>query len=467
MKITQAEWNDYINKLSSLSQKASDEFKAWANRNGGWHEIDRQLLLEAGYSFATKYAEGSAALASAMYDAIADAEKKNVPSAELSADIEFKEMAKAINGALKHSDNDDFISSTVGRAVKQSGADTMLKNASRDGAEFAWIPSGDTCPFCLVLASRGWQKASKKTANGNHAEHIHTNCNCQFAIRFNKNTNVEGYDPEEYKKIYYDAEGDTPKERIAFLQKLYEKNYKTVIIDNTQGIKKATNRAEAYSILSEMFGSVSDNVKQIDEGLLVDNVNRLNELNSKFNILNNNNIGYFTASPSGKAMAWTSTPFEKPMNRTNLSLVNKWFNNPQTLIDEEFHARSTGFGMPFKDEYVRTYTITHEFGHIVEAYVSIKRTDFDDLEQKTKTYNPALKRKEYKKQEEKEAKKIANEIIDIAKSKNPNFSMKQNLSNYGHKNYYEFFAEVFANSQCGDPNELGDAMNEWLKKEGF
>ena len=207
MKITQAEWNDYINKLSSLSEKASDEFKAWANRNGGWHEIDRQLLLEAGYSFATKYAEGSAALASAMYDAIADAEKKNVPSAELSADIEFKEMAKAINGALKHSDNDDFISSTVGRAVKQSGADTMLKNASRDGAEFAWIPSGDTCPFCLVLASRGWQKASKKTANGNHAEHIHTNCNCQFAIRFNKNTNVEGYDPEEYQKIYYDAEG--------------------------------------------------------------------------------------------------------------------------------------------------------------------------------------------------------------------------------------------------------------------
>ena len=222
MKITQAEWNEYINKLSTLSQKASDEFKAWANRNGGWREIDRQLLLEAGYSFATKYAEGSAALASAMYDSIADAEKKNVPSAELSADIEFKEMAKAINGALKHSDNDDFISSTVGRAVKQAGADTMLKNASRDGAEFAWIPSGDTCPFCLVLASRGWQKASKKTTNGNHAEHIHTNCNCQFAIRFNKNTNVEGYDPEAYQKIYYDADGKTPKEKINSIRRAIE-----------------------------------------------------------------------------------------------------------------------------------------------------------------------------------------------------------------------------------------------------
>lgn len=237
MKITQAEWNDYINKLSSLSEKASDEFKAWANRNGGWHEIDRQLLLEAGYSFATKYAEGSAALASAMYDAIADAEKKNVPSAELSADIEFKEMAKAINGALKHSDNDDFISSTVGRAVKQSGADTMLKNASRDGAEFAWIPSGDTCPFCLVLASRGWQKASKKTTNGGHAEHIHTHCNCQFAIRFNKNTNVEGYDPEAYQKIYYDADGKTSNEKLKSMFSDYRSAQKEEL---TNGLKLDT-----------------------------------------------------------------------------------------------------------------------------------------------------------------------------------------------------------------------------------
>lgn len=218
MKITQAEWNDYINKLSLLSEKASEEFKKWANKNGGWENIDRQLILDAGYSFATKYAEGSSALAAAMYDAIAEAENKRVPSAEMADEIEFGTIAKAINGAMKHSDNDDFISSTVGRAVKQSGADTMLKNASRDGAEFAWIPSGDTCPFCLVLASRGWQRASKKTTNGNHAEHIHTNCNCQFAIRFDKNTNVEGYDPEAYQKMYYEAGGNTPKEKINTLR---------------------------------------------------------------------------------------------------------------------------------------------------------------------------------------------------------------------------------------------------------
>lgn len=28
----------------------------------------------------------------------------------------------------------------------------MLKNALRDGAEFAWVSNGDTCAFCMTLA---------------------------------------------------------------------------------------------------------------------------------------------------------------------------------------------------------------------------------------------------------------------------------------------------------------------------
>ena len=156
MKITKADWNNYIKTMSSLSDKASKDFANWANKNGGWESIDRQLLAEAAWSIASKYAEGSSALAAEMYDAIALAENVNVPPAELASEVDFGQLAKAINGALKHSVNDDFVSSPVGRAVKQAGADTTLKNASRDGAEFAWIPSGDSCPFCLVLASNGW-----------------------------------------------------------------------------------------------------------------------------------------------------------------------------------------------------------------------------------------------------------------------------------------------------------------------
>ena len=207
--------------MSLLSDTASKEFSDWANENGGWETLDRQLMAEVAWSIASKYAEGSSALAAEMYEAIARAEKVNVPPAEMAADVDFGELAKAINGALKHSTNDDFVSSPVGRSVKQAGADTMLKNASRDKAEFAWVPSGDSCPFCLVLASKGWTRASKKTTNGDHASHIHTHCDCQFAIRFNKNTQVDGYDPSVYEKMYYDAEGKTSAEKLKSLLTKY------------------------------------------------------------------------------------------------------------------------------------------------------------------------------------------------------------------------------------------------------
>ena len=65
------------------------------------------------------------------------------------------------------------------------------------------------------------------------------------------------------------------------------------------------------------------------------------------------------------------------------------------------------------------------------------------------------------------AKEHFDEIVEIAKNKNKDFKLSDNISEYGKTNYHEFFAEVFANSQCGEPNELGKAMNEWLKKKGF
>ena len=101
----------------------------------------------------------------------------------------------------------------VSRLVKRAGADTTLKNAVRDGAEWAWVPHGDTCPFCITLASNGWQKASSKVLKGGHADHIHANCDCEFAIRFDHNTTVAGYDPDKYLKQYRDAGGDINKMR--------------------------------------------------------------------------------------------------------------------------------------------------------------------------------------------------------------------------------------------------------------
>lgn len=100
------------------------------------------------------------------------------------------------------------------KAGKQAGADTTLQNAERCGAEFAWVPMGDTCSFCRMLASNGWQRQSKKAMKGGHAEHIHANCDCQYAVRFDGKGGVAGYDPDKYKAEYDAAEGDTWKEKL-------------------------------------------------------------------------------------------------------------------------------------------------------------------------------------------------------------------------------------------------------------
>ncbi len=122
----------------------------------------------------------------------------------------------------------------------------MVIFAIRDGAEFAWVPQGDTCPFCLMLASNGWQNASRKTLKGDHAEHIHANCDCQFAIRFNGKPSYASYDPDKYKEIYNNAEGATWQEKLNSMRKAeYEANADKIRAQKREAYAKRTRLNES------------------------------------------------------------------------------------------------------------------------------------------------------------------------------------------------------------------------------
>lgn len=207
MQITATSWNNYISRLSRLNQKAAQQMQAYLDQHGTG---DREALIAYAHALITRYSEGSAELACQMYDALAAAEGVTVPPAEPAEPASYREVAKMVNATK---DSPPQLQRGVSRLVKRAGADTTLQNAKRDGAEFAWIPHGDTCAFCLTLASRGWQRASAKVLKGNHAEHIHAHCDCEFAIRFSSGTNVAGYDPEKYLQQYREAGGDINKMR--------------------------------------------------------------------------------------------------------------------------------------------------------------------------------------------------------------------------------------------------------------
>lgn len=203
MQITARTWNEYIARLSKLNEKAGQQMAEYVAAHG---TEDGPALIAYAHALVTKYGEGSAELACQMYDALAEASKANLPAAEPAATAEYGEVARMVNATKRQ--NPANLPNGVRRLVKRAGADTTLHNAIRDGAEWAWVPHGDTCPFCIMLASNGWQKASAKLLKGGHASHIHANCDCEFAVRFDGSTNVAGYDPEKYLRQYRAAGSD-------------------------------------------------------------------------------------------------------------------------------------------------------------------------------------------------------------------------------------------------------------------
>ena len=209
MTISKETWLRYVNKLAEVNAKASQLMIQYVQKHGF---SDTEGLIATAFNLADYYGEAAAAAACDLYDAIAAAEGVIVPPAVPAQPATYGEVAKAVQGTMKKTPNQ--VPQTVGRLVKQTGADTMLQNAQRDGAQFAWVPHGDTCAFCMTLASRGWQYMSKKALKNGHAEHIHANCNCEYCVRFDGKSEVEGYDPDEYKRIYDEAEGSSPQEKI-------------------------------------------------------------------------------------------------------------------------------------------------------------------------------------------------------------------------------------------------------------
>ena len=250
-------------------------------------------------------------------------------------------------------------------------------------------------------------------------------------------------------------------------------------------VKKVTTKAEAIASLKEVFEDVGNGISRLNEKVLVETVNRFNELNETFGAVQLSHRSMIDTKSGKKAIASVRCGLND--DGIELYLNPKWYKTDGLLYEQEQRAVEKFWSMPCLEEQYNVYTITHEYGHIVEAMLSRKRTQYDLLEEKARKNIEDKYAKFYKngnqnisnaeilleksrltREEEKiQAANIRKEIVDIAKDNNKDFKLEDNLSRYGHTNDYEFFAEVFANSQCGKPNELGNAMKQWLEKEGY
>ena len=258
MKISARDWLQYIRKLSAIDGKAATLMQSWMVANGLG---DTDAMISYAHALSAKYGEAAASLACEMYDAVAAAQGVAVSPAEPAATATYQETARAVMGTLKNQRN--TVPDTVGRLVKQAGADTTLQNAVRDGAQFAWVPHGDTCAFCMMLASNGWQYMSKKALRGGHAEHIHPHCDCTYAIRFGDSGGVEGYDPDRYLELYENADGATWQDKVNSMRRDQYAENKDAI--NAQKRAAYAARQEVNGAAAEAFALEDMSRRQLEE----------------------------------------------------------------------------------------------------------------------------------------------------------------------------------------------------------
>ena len=115
----------------------------------------------------------------------------------------------------------EFVSALQGRAdyeVKRAAGECVKANAASDPMEVRWarVPGGaETCPFCIMLASRGFVYESERTASEKKGGgHYHESCRCRIVPGF-PGMEVEGYDPEELYRQWKDAEDEKKSRRSA------------------------------------------------------------------------------------------------------------------------------------------------------------------------------------------------------------------------------------------------------------
>lgn len=204
----------------------------------------------------------------------------------------------------------------------------------------------------------------------------------------------------------------------------------------------------------------SNSLKTLNSKLVETNANQLDKLLKKYP-----KVGKYiqqrglTFGGSNKTNAIAYTSYTRDLSKIGIYLEKPYYSNLKQHTDTITKGVNKGNFMPCTDKYIDKYALTHEYGHVVETYLLNEYNINNPVEYKTALSNQY----NWSKYKEKVYNNIRKNIIDIAIKNNANFDINTQLSNYGKTSPAEFFAECFANMECGKPNELGKALKEYLK----
>ena len=179
----------------------------------------RDIVLQALAAVMPTYTDAAAQAGADLYDAVREAAVGERMGATAISGYEPDAMEGAVKAFVQDIVDgkpvEQFnrkVLDRVDRDIRVAENVSVAENAALDPLEprYARIPTGpETCEWCVMLASRGFDFKSEESAVGKYrkksrtgaASHGHPGCDCRIVQGY-PGMEVEGYDPDEYYELW-------------------------------------------------------------------------------------------------------------------------------------------------------------------------------------------------------------------------------------------------------------------------
>lgn len=231
---TQSDFDAFVDSQRGVRALAIRDLKAW------WTTVEHlspSEIRDAARDFvpliARTYGEVSAVAAADYYD-LARSQSSGARgkySAELAPSEARARAARQVSWAVSPLFSGDpagaldRLAGVVDAASLQDGRNTLMHNSERDPARPRWarVPVGQTCAWCLMLASRGARYRSAYSAGA--GREFHNKCNCEPHPSWSGGDDLPpSYDEGElyglYERARAEAGSGDPKAITAAMRRL-------------------------------------------------------------------------------------------------------------------------------------------------------------------------------------------------------------------------------------------------------
>ena len=400
----------------------------------------RDAAIELMQLYCGGYTDYAAVIAAQFYDGLAERMAGAAPHAVADSSYDPEAVAGGVRAIMQDvvegKPREAWERDMLDRADKEvrNAADSCVAlNADRDGVRWARVPTGAvSCEFCIMLASRGAVYHEPELAAAGHA-----NCDCRVVPDFGDG--IEGYDPDLYYDMWKRPEDypELQEARRARRRELYAE-------------KHADGRAgEDYLRRPESFGTFidTDGMGAMKPSILNAQTEKLDELIGKYDILAE------VAARDGIAVRGkvingiANSRYDTEDGRWVINLNPQAFDSAAHFNENVWDGIKSGFFMPAAKGKRREYPMAHEVGHILQKeLIRRERGRFSSREY-------AASAEEHKR-----------ELLEIADELG--IGTGDHVSRYANERPVDFFAECFANLECGRMNVYGKAMKVFLERRG-